>query len=84
MKNLFTSCYCMSTVQNRFLAYELTEESDQEESVLANELTEESDQGSVLANFHTSSSFHSFTSSHTTSRVFPRIFSSVFCPKGTC
>ena len=33
---------------------------------------------------HTSSSFHSFASSHTTFSSFPRTFSSVFCLSGTC
>ncbi len=34
--------------------------------------------------YHTTSSFHSFVWSHTTSISFPRTFSSTFCLSGTC
>ena len=40
--------------------------------------------GPFLSAFHTASSFHSFTLSHTASNSFPRTSSSVFCLSGTC
>ena len=39
--------------------------------------------GSFISPIHTSSSFHSFTSSHTAFSSFPRNFSSMFCLTGT-
>ena len=40
--------------------------------------------GPLISVFHTTSSFHSFVSSYTSSRSFPRFFPSVFYLSGTC
>ena len=39
--------------------------------------------GPLISVFHTASSFHTFTSSHSTYISFPSTFSSVFCLSGT-